>query len=185
MSTVITAIKGGVIHMIGDTAGSFGNGTQTQSNKVYAGNGYLVGVCGPRDPYLAMLYDFVLPEDTVPYSNTGGGLSKREYIAGPLRSALKDVLSGMEKNSFNLQLGFYYRNDPCIIEISGGVGGMEEVTDMQWVCSGTGREVAIGVMAALWDTDIEVRTLLEKAIEVASKYNAYTSLPSEYLILSK
>ena len=107
-----------------------------------------------------------------------------EYIAGPLRSALKDVLSTMEKNSFNLQLGFYHRNEPCIIEISGDVGGMEEVTDMQWVCSGTGREVAIGVMAALWDSDIEVQSLLEKAIEVASKYNAYTALPSEYLALT-
>ena len=55
--------------------GSFGNGTLTQSSKVYAGNGYLVGVCGPRDPYLSMLYDFNLPEDTVPHGSTSGGLS--------------------------------------------------------------------------------------------------------------
>lgn len=52
MSTVVSAIKGpsrdvpikgGVIYMCGDTAGSYGNGTLTYSNKVYDGGGYLVG----------------------------------------------------------------------------------------------------------------------------------------------
>lgn len=176
MSTVVSAIKDGIIHMCGDTAGSYANGTLTHSNKVYDGGGYLVGCCGTRDPYLAMYYDFSLPPNV--------GLSRKDYIAGPLRTALRDVLGYMEDDTFSLHLGFYYQGQPCLIEINGDMGGMEELHGSEWVCAGSGKEIAMGVMAALWDTGMDVQDLLEKTIEIASRHNAFTMLPHVYHSLS-
>jgi hypothetical protein len=175
MSTVVSAIKGNTIHMCGDTAG-YCNGTLSHCKKVQDGGDYLLGTVGSRDPFLAMYYDFSLP--------AGRGISRRDYIAGPLRSALKSILCDMERDSFSLHLGFFYQGVPCLIVMNGGVSSMEEVVNTEWSCLGHGKELAMGVMDTLWDTDISTRALLEKAIETASRYDAYTALPSEYLCLT-
>jgi hypothetical protein len=175
MSTVVTAIRDNKIHMCGDTAGSYSNGTLVTSSKVLEGVGYVVGCCGTREPYLCMYYNFGLP----PFQ----GLSRKDYIAGPLRATLNDVLGHLEEDTFGMHLGFYYWGLPCIVEVNGSVGGMEEVTHTNWVCTGTGREVAMGAMESLWDSDITGQELVIRAVTIASKYNAYTALPCEYVHL--
>lgn len=172
MSTVIAAIRGGAIHVCGDTAGMYNDGIMTHTNKVYEGGDYLVGTCGIRDPYLTMYYEFNLPPNV--------GLSRVDYIAGTLRPLLKQTLSHVEKDSFSLVLGFYYAGEPCLIQVNADVSDIEDVSYKQWVCMGTGQQVAMGVMDTLWDTDMDTRAMMEKGIEVAARYNAYTRLPSVY-----
>jgi len=181
MSTVIAAIIDGSLHMCGDTAGSYSNGTLVHCNKVYDGGNYLLGVCGAREPYLSMCYDFHLPPDI--------GLSKTDYIAGPLRSAMKSVLGEVKEDSYTLVLAFYYHGEPCLIELDGGVYAMEDVTHLRWVCSGTGREVALGAMSILMTVlmtgYMDTRRLLEEALLVCCTHNAFTAAPLVYYSMTQ
>ena len=174
MSTVVSAIRGGVIHMCGDTACTKEHGTQNPAHKVFKGDGYLVAAVGDKKYYAAMVYEYKHPADN--------RFSSEDYIL-QVRDALRFVLTDFEGN-YAVHLGFFYQGEPCLIEYTGDVGDIEEITDMRWLCQGNGAEVATGVMAVLWDTDMDTRTLLEKAIEVASRYDAYTALPSEHLCLT-
>lgn len=173
MSTVIAAIRDGAIHVCGDTAGTYNGGTLMHNNKVYEAGDHIVGSVGYPDPYLIMYYDFSLPPNV--------GLSRKDYIAGTLRSQLKELLSQVDKeDQYGLLLGFYYNSEPCLIQVQGDVSAIVDVSYKGWVCMGSGGEVAIGVMDTLWDTDMDTRAMMERGIEVAAKYNAYTRLPSVY-----
>lgn len=178
MSTIITAIRDNTIHMIADTGGTYGTGAQHHINKIYDGGDHLVSVVGNRDPYLSMYHDFTLPPTTV-------GASRKQYIAGPLRDSLKSVLSHIDtKEEYGIHLAFYYDSAPCLIDINTSVHCVEDVTYREWVCEGSGKEVAMGVMDTLWDSDMSVRAMLERAIDASSRYDAYTALPSMYYCLS-
>lgn len=178
MSTIITAIRDNTIHMIADSAGTYGNNTQHYTNKIYDGGKHLVSVVGNRDPYLSMYHDFTLPPTTV-------GASRRQYIAGPLRDTLKSVLSHIDgEEAYGIHLAFYYDREPCLIDINANVHAVEDVTYRGWVCEGSGKEVAMGVMDTLWDSDMTARAMLEKAIDASSRYDAYTALPSLYYCLT-
>jgi ATP-dependent protease HslVU (ClpYQ) peptidase subunit len=178
MSTIITAIRDNTIHMIADTGGTYGTGCQHHINKIYDGGDHLVSVVGNRDPYLTMYHDFTLPPATV-------GAPRKDYIAGPLRNSLKPVLSHIDaKEEYGIHLAFYYSGEPCLIDINGNVHCVEDVTYKGWVCEGSGKEVAMGVMDTLWDTDMNPRAMLEKAINASSRYDAYTALPSVDLCLT-
>lgn len=178
MSTVVSAVKGNTIYICADTIGTTDIGTQRYTNKLFDGGGYLVAVVGSMRPYISMLYDYTHPPDR--------GLPTRDYIQ-EVRAALKNTLSHLwndDDTSYTIHLGFCYQGQPHLIEYDSGHGDIQEVGHMGWVCLGHGKEVAMGVMGALWDTDMDTRSVMEKAIEVAARYDAYTALPSEYLCLT-
>ena len=167
------------IYMCADSAGTYSNGTLASTTKVYDGGNYLMGACGDYTTFLSMCYDFYLPPNM--------GLSKREYIRGPLRDAVRSALSSdEERKSYSVHLGFYYNGEPCLIEIGESPECMEEVTRIGYVCSGSGREIAIGALVALRDgvkEPSDVPSMLEKVLSICGTYNAYTRPPYVTLTL--
>ena len=166
-NVLVSAIRDGAVHMTGGLVAWVDEALSAD------GTQYLIGVSGSDEAHQSMIYGFTLPSSV--------GAVPVHYIKGPLTTALTHTLSHIKYEDYSVHLGLYLEGRPYLVECNHE--GSALVVNTNWLCSGTGRDVAVGVVAALWDTDVLTKELLHKAVHISDTYCDMTTPTYEYMTL--
>lgn len=157
-----------------DSAGTdeYGGQTLRADTKVFRHGPMLFGFCGSYR--MGQLLRYQLELSAQPYT-----IEDYEYM---VRYFIEDVRHVLNVGGFtwiekNVETGgqfvVAYNNKLYSVEEDFQVG----ISSRDYVCIGSGGDVASGAMAALADTELTPTNQIKKALKIASKHDAYVAPP--------
>lgn len=187
--TIIVGLKAeGSVYMGADSAGTTAYGVQSSVavSKLFTNSSMLFGCCGSYRQLQLIQYDLAVPEHTldIAASEEAGHLvyvDTMKYLVSSFIPALRSVLraGGTVVNEAGVEHGpdFLLGYDGRLFHVFADFQVSESHDPFD--ATGSGAEVALGALAATWEwTDHDFR--VQKALEIASTYNAFCRPPFVY-----
>lgn len=182
MTTLVVVKKDGVAALAADTLTKWGS--LKESAKYVANHGKILTVAGSLiavtgySTFLLILRDyFARPETQADFSNVDAIFRTWQALHGAL------------KDQYYLQAGEDKEDDlessqiDVLIANPRGIFGVAEHRSVQefsrFYAYGSGAELALGALYALYDTPLGAKEIARKAIEAAAEFDDRTGLPVE------